>query len=69
MILPIASIERIAKNAGIERIGQDAAKELAKDVEEIGEHLARDAAVAAQHAKRNTIMAEDIIFVSGKQSA
>ena len=65
--LPLASVERLAKNAGVDRIGQDAVKELAKDIEEIGEQLAHDAAKAAEHAKRNTIMREDIILVSGKQ--
>ena len=65
--LPNASIERISKNAGVERMGADASKEMDKILEEIAEELARDAAKAAQHAKRNTIMREDIIIVSGKQ--
>ncbi len=67
MSLPHASIEKIAKNAGVERIGADAVAELDKILDEIGEQLARDAAKVAQHAKRNTIMKEDIILVSGKQ--
>ncbi|HLE07945.1 MAG TPA: histone [archaeon] len=69
MPFPLASIERIAKNAGVDRIGQDAVKEIDKILEEIGEELVRDAAKAAEHAKRNTIMKEDIILVSGKQPA
>ena len=69
MTFPHASIERISKNAGVERIGADAVAELDKIIDEIGEELARDAAKAAQHAKRNTIMREDIILVSGKQPA
>ncbi len=69
MSFPLASIERIAKNAGVERVSQDATKEIDKAVEEIADQLARDAAKAAQHAKRNTIMREDIILVSGKQPA
>lgn len=67
MPFPHASIERLAKNAGVERIGADAVKEIDKILEEMGEELASDAAKAAEHAKRNTIMAEDILLVSGKQ--
>lgn len=69
MSLPHASIERIAKNAGVERLSADAVSEMDKILDEIGEQLARDAAVAAKHAGRNTIMTEDIIFVSGKQTS
>jgi len=69
MSFPHASIERISKNAGVERIGADAVTEIDKILDEIGEELASDAAKAAQHAKRNTIMREDIILVSGKQPA
>ena len=69
MPFPHASIERLCKNAGVERISQDATKEIDKALEEIADQLTRDAAKAAHHAKRNTIMKEDIILVSGKQPA
>jgi histone H3/H4 len=65
-MLPIAAIERIVRKAGIERISADAVKEITKTVEEIGAELALEAAQAARHAKRKTILKEDIKLVAGK---
>jgi histone H3/H4 len=65
-MLPIAAIERIVRKAGIERISADAVKEITKTVEEIGVELALEAAQAARHAKRKTILKEDIKLVAGK---
>ena len=65
-MLPLATIERIARKAGIERISADAIKELAKTIEELGSDLALEAAQAARHAKRKTILREDIRLVAGK---
>ena len=65
-MMPLAPIERIARKSGVERISADAIEELAKVVEEIGYELALEAAQAARHAKRKTILKEDIKFVAGK---
>jgi histone H3/H4 len=65
-MLPQASIERIARKAGAKRISSDAVKELEKCVEEIGLELALEAAQAARHAKRKTILKHDIKLVAGK---
>jgi histone H3/H4 len=65
-MLPIATIERIVRKAGVKRISSDAVEEISKTVEEIGTSLALDAAQAARHAKRKTILREDIRLVSGK---
>ena len=65
-MLPLATIERIARKAGIERISADAIKELTKTIEELGSDLALEAAQAARHAKRKTILREDIRLVAGK---
>jgi len=65
-MLPIAAIERIVRKAGIERISADAIEEISKTVEEIGAELALEAAQAARHAKRKTILKEDIKLVAGK---
>jgi histone H3/H4 len=65
-MLPLASVERIARKAGIERISADSIKELSKIVEEIGCELALEAAQDARHAKRKTVLKEDIRFVAGK---
>ncbi len=65
-MLPLASVERIARKAGVDRISADAIKELAKAVEELGCELSLEAAQVARHAKRKTILVEDIKFVAGK---
>lgn len=65
-MLPLACIERIARKAGVERISAKAVEELAKTIEELGCELALEAAQVARHAKRKTILKEDIKFVAGK---
>jgi histone H3/H4 len=65
-MLPLAAIERVARKAGVERISADAIKELAKAIEELGSDLALEAAQAARHAKRKTILREDIRLIAGK---
>jgi len=65
-MLPLAAIERIVRKAGVDRISADAIKELEKIIEELGLELAREAASAAKHAGRRTVMRDDIKLVSGK---
>ncbi len=67
MSIPIAAIERVARNAGVDRISAEALKELQDTLEDIALEIAREAAVAAKHAGRKTITAEDVYLVSGKQ--
>ena len=65
-MIPMASAERIARKAGANRISNKAVKELASCIEEIGMEIALEAAQAAKHAKRKTIMKEDVRLVAGK---
>lgn len=65
-MIPLAAVERVARKAGIERISAKAIKELEKTVSEIGLELARDIAVVAKHAKRKTILKQDVKLVAGK---
>ena len=58
--LPIAPIGRIIKNAGGQRISQDAEKTLEKVLEQWGEDVSRQAVKLAKHAGRKTIKAADI---------
>ena len=58
--LPIAPIGRIIKNAGGQRISQDAEKALEKVLEQWGEDVSRQAVKLAKHAGRKTIKAADI---------
>jgi histone H3/H4 len=58
--LPIAPIARIVKNAGAERISEDAKIELAETVEACATATAEKAIAYAKHAGRKTITAKDI---------
>jgi len=65
-MIPLASIQRISKKAGIQRISTKALKELQNALEDIGIEIARDAAELARHAHRKTMLKEDILLASKK---
>ena len=58
--IPKAPIARIIKDAGAERVSEDAKAELAAYVEEIAREVAVEANKVAKIAKRKTIKADDI---------
>ncbi|MDR2203194.1 MAG: NFYB/HAP3 family transcription factor subunit [Nitrososphaerota archaeon] len=64
--IAIAAMHRICKKSGAERVSEAAAKELAKNLQEIGIKVAKDALDFAMHAGRKTIKSEDIEIATKK---
>ncbi len=58
--IPIAPIGRIIKNAGGQRVSEDAEIALDKVLEEWAEDVSRQAVKLAKHAGRKTVNASDI---------
>jgi DNA-binding protein len=58
--LPSAPFERIMKNVGAHRVGEDAKEKMREIVEEYSIKLATKAVKMAEHAGRKTIKAEDV---------
>ncbi len=64
--LQLAPMHRIIKKAGAERVSEEAAEELRRALEEIGEKIAREAIDYARHAGRKTVKVEDVRIAARK---
>jgi len=59
-LLPLAAMEKIAKNSGAERVSDKAKSALKDIVEDIANEIAESAVRIANHAGRKTVKAGDI---------
>ena len=62
--LPLATVERIMRTAGADRISNDAVIAAAERAEELLNTLTKEAVVLSKHAGRKTVTAEDIELAS-----
>jgi len=64
--LAVAPMHRICKKAGASRVSEAAAQALAKELEEVGIKIAKEAIDYAMHAGRKTVKEEDIQIAAKK---
>jgi histone H3/H4 len=62
-LIPLAAMEKIMRNAGAERVSDDAKAALKEIIEEKAEEISQRAVTFAKHAGRKTIKSEDIKLV------
>jgi histone H3/H4 len=58
--LSVAPMHRICKKAGANRVSEAAANALAKELEDVGIKIAKEAIRLALHTGRKTVKAKDI---------
>ena len=59
-LLPLASMERVLKHCGAERVADNAKEALKEAVEDKAEEIAKRAIRYAMHAGRKTVKADDV---------
>ena len=62
--IPLASMEKILKACGAERVSDDAKIALRSILEEVAEDISKNAIKLSKHAGRRTLMESDIKLAS-----
>lgn len=62
--LPLATVERIMRTAGADRISNDAVIAASEKAEALIKKLTAEAVILSKHAGRKTVTAEDIELAS-----
>ena len=57
---PIATLKRIMKEAGCDRVSDEAAQAMSEELNEIGRQISHRALELMRYAKRKTVTEEDI---------
>jgi len=65
--LPLAIMERLLKEAGAERVSQDAKEALAEVLEDYALGIGKDASLLSEHAGRKTVRKEDVKLAAKKK--
>jgi len=61
---PLSPLERVARNAGAERVSASAIDEMYNIMMEAANKIAAEAIVVAKHARRVTVKREDIALAN-----
>jgi len=62
--LPLAPLDRIFRKAGAKRVSESATRALREILEELALEIAKEALILANHAKRKTVIREDVILAA-----
>lgn len=65
-IIPYAATEKFLKEAGAQRISEEAKKEFRRILEEIGRDVAKRAVTLAAHGKRKTVNSDDVALAASE---
>ena len=62
--LPLAPLDRIFRKVGAKRVSESATRALREILEELALEIAKEALILANHAKRKTVIREDVILAA-----